>query len=259
MKLERKTIEFKVDNTVEEEGVFRGLGSGFGDVDQGMDMMLAGCFDESLTRKSPDQVKCLWQHNQKEPLGYYRKLVSTMNGLQVEGKIFPTTLGKDALILMKGDDQGKGVDGLSIGFIVEDYEFKTIDGQRVRVIKKADLLEISVVTFPMHLRCRINGVKSMNVEEVNGLESLAEIEDVLRDMGLTKNAATALIAKVTEFKQVSGEGEPHTEESEVSDSREGKEDSTEDVEDKESEEAHNDQDMDELKSSLDELLKTIKG
>jgi uncharacterized protein len=254
MRMERKTIAFKVDGSVEEEGVFKGLGSGFGDVDQGNDMMVMGCFDESLSMKSPDAVKCLWQHNQSEPLGYYRKLTSTPSGLEVEGKIFPTTLGKDALILMKGDDQGKGVDGLSIGFIVEDYEYKTIGERRVRVIKKADLLEISVVTFPMHLRCRINGVKSMNVDQVNELESLSEIEDALRDLGLTKNAATALVSKVTEFKSISDEGEPQPEDAEVGEPQEAKSD--------ESNEAHEEkvsQDTADLKAALDELMKTIKG
>jgi HK97 family phage prohead protease len=200
-KIEHKLIEFKIDSEVDEEGVFKGIGSGLGDIDQGDDIVMPDAFNESLMKKTANQIKCLWQHNQTEPMGYYRSLVVSGQDLMVEGKILPTTLGKDALILMKGDDQGKGVDGLSIGFRVQDYEFKTIEGRRIRLIKKADLIEISVVTFPMHLRCRIQGVKSMTVEQITELKSLSDIEDALRDNGFSKNASTALISKVSEFKK----------------------------------------------------------
>lgn len=211
MKIERKLLQFKVDQNTEEEGVFSGMGSGFGDIDQGGDIVAPNAFDEFLQNNPPDAVKALWQHDQSQPMGYYRKLLPTSDGLQVEGKILPTTLGKDALILMKGDENGKGVDGLSIGYIVREHEFKKVGNSTVRVIKKADLIEISVVTFPMNLRCRINGVKKMTIEEVEELKSLNDVEDNLRDNGYSKNAAVAIIAKISEFKRISDEGEPQKE------------------------------------------------
>jgi uncharacterized protein len=202
MKIEHKTISFKMDES-EEEGVFKGIGSGFGDVDQGGDIMLSTCFDECLSKKKPNQIKCLWQHNQKEPLGYYRSLIPTPDGLEVEGKIFSTTLGKDALVLMKGDELGNGVDGLSIGFRIKDFKYEDRDGVRVRVIYKADLVEISIVTFPMHLRCRVGDVKNMTIEDIEQLNTLPEMEDFLKELGVSQRGAKAFIGKITELKQLS--------------------------------------------------------
>ena len=39
-KIEHKLIEFKVDSTIDEDGVFKGIGSGLGDIDQGDDIVL---------------------------------------------------------------------------------------------------------------------------------------------------------------------------------------------------------------------------
>ena len=252
-KIEHKLIEFKVDSTTDEDGVFKGIGSGLGDIDQGDDIVMPDAFNDSLLKKKANQIKCLWQHNQTEPMGYYRSLVVSGQDLIVEGKILPTTLGKDALILMKGDDQGKGVDGLSIGYRVEDYEYKTIEGRRIRLIKKADLIEISVVTYPMNLRCRIQGVKSMTVEEITELKTLADIENALRDNGFSKNASTALISKVSEFKkQLSDESESQKNESNTDES----DSQNIDLEQKELEEAR-DKEQEEMKSFSDLLDKLI--
>lgn len=206
-KVEHKRIEFKVEGTT-EEGVFTGVGSGFGNIDKGGDIVAPGAFDEFLQNNPPNVVKCLWQHEQSMSMGYYRELQPAGDGLRVQGKILPTTLGKDALILMRGDKLGKGVDGLSIGYIVREHKFEMIDGRRIRVILKADLIEISVVTFPMNTKCRIDGVKKMTVEEIEELKSLNDIQDLLRDNGFSKNAAVGLIAKIGEFKRISDEGKP---------------------------------------------------
>lgn len=206
--IEYKSLHFKVDQETDEEGVFTGIGSGFGDVDQGGDMILNTAFDEDLSSKPANAVKCLWQHDDNTPLGYYRKLSATAEGLHVVGKILPTQIGRDALIQMKGDDQGKGVDGLSIGYRVIEFKMADINGRRVRIIEKAKLLEISVVTFPMHLRCRVEGVKKMTIEQIDEIKSLADVEDYLRAPSpLTREGAKKFVANL---KKLSGECESHT-------------------------------------------------
>ena len=82
------------------------------------------------------------------------------------------------------------ISGLSIGYRVRDDSFDRVTG--VRTIKKADLIELSLVTLPMNDAARVASVK--NIED---FESLAEIERHLRDAGgFSRSEATALVSRI---------------------------------------------------------------
>ena len=88
------------------------------------------------------------------------------------------------------------VNGLSIGFVTREDSFDKVTG--VRTLKKIDLWEVSIVTFPANPAAQISNVKSA----VEALETLAEAERYLRDSGgFSKSAALAFIARV---KSMSG-------------------------------------------------------
>ncbi len=82
------------------------------------------------------------------------------------------------------------ISGLSIGYRVRDDSWDRVTG--IRTIKKADLIELSIVTMPMNDSARISAVKT--IEE---LDSLSEIERHLRDVcGCSKSEALALVSRI---------------------------------------------------------------
>jgi hypothetical protein len=113
-------------------------------------------------------------------------------GLKVEGKLaLKTARGAEAYELMKMG----AISGLSIGYRVRDDSWDRVTG--VRTIKKADLVELSLVTIPMNDAARISAVKA--IEE---FESLADFERHLRDAGgMSKSEALAFVSR---FKSVIG-------------------------------------------------------
>jgi HK97 family phage prohead protease len=147
-----------------------------------------GCFTESLSdwAQGP-HAGALWQHSSREPIGAYTAMKEDANGLFVEGKLaLKTQRGAEAYELM----QMKALSGLSIGFMTREdsYDHKT----GVRTIKKADLWEVSVVTFPMNDRARIGAVKT--IEEIGDLNG-AEL--YLREVGgVSRSEAKALVSRV---------------------------------------------------------------
>jgi HK97 family phage prohead protease len=171
-------FEVKADD-VTPEGLFKGIASTFNNVDSGNDVVAPGAFVKTIAAggRNGNGVAMLWQH--ELPLGVWQKMEERKQGLLVEGQIaVETTLGKDAHILMKMG----AVRGLSIGFNARVFE---IDQQKkVRVLKEVDLWEISVVTFPMNKRANVLGIK-----QIEGAQTVRQLEDALRDAGLTCKAA----------------------------------------------------------------------
>ena len=54
----------------------------------------------------------------------------------------------------------KAISGLSIGFMTREDSYDRIT--RIRTLKKVDLWEVSLVTFPANDAARIQGVKISN-------------------------------------------------------------------------------------------------
>lgn len=172
-----------------DTGTFEGYGSIFNIEDKGGDIVVPGAFLESLaTQKSAGRMPAmLWQHNRTEPIGIYTSMEEDAVGLKVKGQLaLKTNRGAEAYELMKMG----ALSGMSIGYRSRDDSYDRVTG--IRTLKKLDLVELSLVTFPMNDASRVSAVKT--IEE---LESLSEIERHLRDAcGMSKSEALAMVSRV---------------------------------------------------------------
>ena len=135
-------------------GAFEGYASLFGLVDMGRDEMMPGAFRESLARRGASDIKLLWSHDAREPIGVWDEVAEDSRGLKVAGRLnLGVTRGREIHALMR---EG-AIDGLSIGFRTQRAVTDRKSG--VRRLYKVDLWEISLVTFPMLPQARVSSVK----------------------------------------------------------------------------------------------------
>ena len=168
-----------------EEGTFFGYGSIFNNTDLGNDVVVNGAFTKSLARTGPKGVKLLYQHKSDMPIGVFEEIEEDGKGLKVKGRLaLGTQAGREAYELLKMG----ALDGLSIGFRVspkgQEYDGKS----KKRFIKEVDLMEISLVTFPMNPKARVRSVKG---EEV----SIREWENGMRDAFALSRSEAKVAAK----------------------------------------------------------------
>jgi HK97 family phage prohead protease len=188
--LERKEFAFKAGD-VGEDGTFTGYGSVFGNVDGGRDIVAKGAFAESLKaiKESGDPLPALWQHNSREPIGGFDLLEEDDHGLKVGGFLLKGEVVRaaEAYALMKR----RIVKGLSIGYYVLEDSWNEKEG--IRTLIKLELVEISIVTFPMNEEATIDSVKSMDrILKAGNLPSLPEFESFLCEAGFSKTQAKAI-------------------------------------------------------------------
>jgi HK97 family phage prohead protease len=189
---DRLDVPFKI-KAVSEDGLFSGYGSVFGVIDFYKEVVAPGAFAESLSQRTP---ALLWQHRSGEPIGVYSALREDQTGLYVEGKLaLKTARGAEAYELLKMG----AISGLSIGFVTRDDSYDRVTG--IRTLKKVDLWEVSLVTFPANDAARVSGVKSIDT-----IASLSDAESYLRDAGgLSRREATAFVSRI---KSLHGRGDP---------------------------------------------------
>jgi hypothetical protein len=166
-------------------GEFEGYASHFGVVDQGMDMMMAGAFEESLSQIPADKVRMLYHHDPREVIGKYTEIREDNTGLYVKGRLFmKVQRAAETYELM----MERAIEGLSIGYRTKRYEDDNDTG--VRKLHAVNLMEISVVTFPMEQMAGITMVK-----HDGKLPTEREFERYLtRDAGFSAQEAKAIIA-----------------------------------------------------------------
>lgn len=185
--LKHKEFAFKAD-TVNDDGSFTGYASVFGTVDSYREIVAPGAFLESLKaiKASGDPLPALWQHRSAEPVGGYDVLEEDERGLKVSGWLLKDEIEKarEAYALMKR----RVVKGLSIGYYVLEDSFNEKD--RVRTLKKLDLVEISIVTFPANPDAQIDSIKSKLAH--GALPTLPQFEQLLREAGFSKSQAAVI-------------------------------------------------------------------
>lgn len=187
--MDRKSIDvgFQV-KALSDDGMIEGYGSVFGVRDSYSDIVAAGAFKSSLAahKAAGTMPALLWQHRSDEPIGVWTSMVEDQKGLAVVGQLaMDTTRGREAHALLKM----RAINGLSIGFYSKEWKYDTEND--VRTLTEVDLWETSLVTFPSNSAARVTAVKS-----IEKLESLREVEMMLRDRGFTKTEAVALVAKI---------------------------------------------------------------
>ena len=180
-------FEFKAINSDDEEekGMFEGYGSIFGNKDLGNDVVEAGAFSKSLRKRKPNQVKLLWQHKQDQPIGVFEKITEDGDGLQVKGRLaLGTQQGREAFELMKMG----ALDGLSIGYKADPNKQSYDERRKRRMLKEVDLMEISLVTFPMNPQARVTSVKACD-------RTIRDWETFLREEGELSRSDSKVCAK----------------------------------------------------------------
>jgi len=175
--------EIKAENS---KGIFTGYGSIFGNEDQGNDIMQKGAFTKSLVNRPVSKVKMLYQHKTDEPIGVFTDMYEDSKGLFVKGQLaMGTQKGREAYELLKMG----ALDGMSIGFRADPEKQGYNENKRgVRTLKEVDLMEISLVTFPMN--------ESALIETVKGnAKNIREWEKILREAGNLSRTEAKIGAK----------------------------------------------------------------
>jgi HK97 family phage prohead protease len=189
-----KTLDCDFDlKAISDNGAFEGYGSVFGVVDSYDEIVAPGAFTDSLnSQKSAGKMpSLLWQHRSGEPIGVYTAMSEDNVGLKVAGQLaLKTARGAEAYELLKM----KAISGLSIGFQTREDSFDRVSG--IRTLKRVDLWEVSLVTFPANDASRISGVKTIET-----IENLRDAERYLRDSGMSRAEAVAFISRVKNFRQ----------------------------------------------------------
>lgn len=170
--------------SLDEEGVFEGYASTFGNRDLGGDIVEPGAFSKSLAARGARGVKMLLDHDPRQRIGAWTDLKEDTSGLFVKGRLFmEKQIGRDTHVDLKGG----ALDKMSIGYRTKQ---STDDGRRrARLLKEVDLLEISLVPFAMNESANVTAVKA-----AENVKTIREFEDFLRDVGGFSHAKAKAIA-----------------------------------------------------------------
>ena len=173
------------DEANKEYGEFEGYASVFNNTDLGNDVIKTGAFKKSLRKRGVKGVKLLYQHKTDMPIGIFEEIKEDEHGLMVKGKLaLKTQAGQEAYELLKMG----ALDAMSIGFRANPDEVSYDKRTNKRMIGEVDLMEISLVTFPMNPQAKVRSVKG---EEV----SIREWENGMRDAFSLSRSEAKVAAK----------------------------------------------------------------
>lgn len=181
--MDRLRFDMEVKFASDKTGVFSGYGAITGNIDSGGDKLDRGAFKATL-REWEDKGKyppMLLQHgggflggaDDMLPVGKWTSMEENAKGLKVEGELF--ALGTERGQYIYEGLKAGALDGLSIGYRAKEFVLGTKPGDPRRTLKSVDLIELSIVTFPMNDKARIGAVKSADIKTIR------EFEEALRN------------------------------------------------------------------------------
>lgn len=146
------------------EGYFSVFNSPYKLWDGATEEVAQGAFDETLS----DDIRCLIDHKTRLVLGRNKsgtlKLKTDARGLWGKVEINPND--QDAVNLYERVKRGD-VDQCSFGFCIKDEEFiDNGDGTVKWIIRKVELYEVSIVTFPAYEETSVSARKK-DIETIN--------------------------------------------------------------------------------------------
>ncbi|MCA3255754.1 MAG: HK97 family phage prohead protease [Alphaproteobacteria bacterium] len=125
--------------------------------DRGGDVVRRGAFAGALAAGGAG-VPLLWQHDAARPIGRVTRIGEDRRGLRVVAEIEERAAdGANAAALLRAG----AVDGLSIGYRVKRARGRPGGG---RELIDVELIEVSVVTFPMQPLARVLGLSGAGEE-----------------------------------------------------------------------------------------------
>jgi len=150
---------------------FAGYAALFDREDRGGDIIRKGAFARAIAQWRGRRVPLLWQHRPDRPIGMIECMAEDARGLRVIGRVAASGGGlgrahgggqvhcgggdavvREAAALLKA---GR-VNGLSFG-----YRVTRAEGRAPRVLRELDLIEVSVVSFPMQPGARVHAVEGL--------------------------------------------------------------------------------------------------
>lgn len=160
-----ETFDFKLEfkaaaGSDKPPGYFEGIGSTPA-LDQSKDIIASGAFGESIAKKGVNGIKFLRQHNARDTAGKWLSIEQRGDVLFATGQLNLDPMhpvGPGLYAQMKAGE----VDGLSVGFTTIERSWN--EETNVRTILKADLWEISAVTFACNLQCGVSMIKGIGPE-----------------------------------------------------------------------------------------------
>jgi HK97 family phage prohead protease len=187
------TVPLEIKSFANRE--FEGHGSIFGNVDLGGDIVVKGAFSRTLDKhKANGSLPAMfWMHDPSRVAGKWIDMREDDDGLRVRGILADTPLGNEIHTLLKMD----AVRGLSIGYTTEKAGY---DKAGNRLIKDAELWEVSVVSLPMNPLAQVAHVKSQLSAAGEYVPTTREFERILRDVGCSKSVARRLTALIRDME-----------------------------------------------------------
>lgn len=197
-------------------GELEGVGNTCFRLDFNGDIMAPYCFKDSLESFLEDGFIGGLNHNYDAPIGSPTEASEDLEGLHFKAKLSAVQSAQDARTLM----MERVVKKLSIGFRAQTYEYMDTDGVMafwaaggynpsqadivnlaktigywgdVRVVHKAQLVEVSPVLLPANDASNIVAVKSDTRERI--LPTEKDFERHLRDSGFSRKDAQTIISK----------------------------------------------------------------
>jgi len=174
--MERKDLEFSIKNFKQDDRILTGYASTFGlPFDSAGDVINKGAFAKTILNVKKNGIPLLDSHKQESShvLGTVVDAFEDDHGLFIKA-VLADTPGVDEVRskLMQGH-----INKMSIGFFIEQFEMREVNGDLVRFIGEADLMEVSVVAIPANNRADIVSVKNRDTAvKVNTQEDVAKKE-----------------------------------------------------------------------------------
>lgn len=179
--MDRIEVKFDAGMVDDKLGTFEGYGAVFGNIDSYGDVIQKGAFRDTLRefKKAKRMPVMLVQHGgfmmtdmDALPIGKWEEMDEDDTGLRVKGRLInlDTERGK----LIHGAMREGVLDGMSIGYRAKEFEVGTKPEQPRRLLKKIDLVEVSIVTFPANGKSRVESVKAASEDMSAGIKLLGQ-------------------------------------------------------------------------------------
>jgi HK97 family phage prohead protease len=191
-----------------KRGTLRGWGNVWSVVDSYGTQIRKGAFADSLKNRSP---AFLLEHDHGTPIGRWEKFEEKDRGLWLEGDFMLTmespsgaTLDYEPGVRAWNLAKNRIMNGLSVGFSIRDRKWMEYDEKTgVVFINRADLLEVSLCTFPANSKSLLTGVRSAS--------TIREMERSLRDAGLSVSEAKYIVSLIDATRLEGAQSQVHDE------------------------------------------------